>query len=191
MHAFRPIVALLLAASVPLAGFEDPAPPVPQKLDAIIPPTPVVQPELTFYQAPKPLPLEAVTSDWRDFLGPTHNGYSTETHLITSFGETGPTKVWEVSRGQGYAAAAAIGDKVVIFHRSGDNEVIECLESETGKRIWMHSYPSQYKDRYGFGNGPRCRPISDGEYIYTLGVEAQLHCLELSTGRVLWKRDLK
>jgi hypothetical protein len=124
MHAFRPIVALLIAASVPLAGFEDPAPPVPQKLDAIIPPTPVVQPELNFYQAPKPLSPEAVTSDWRDFLGPTHNGYSPETHLVTSFGETGPAKVWEVSRGEGYAAAAAIDDKVVIFHRSGDNEVM-------------------------------------------------------------------
>lgn len=191
MQVYRLTIVSLLAACMPLIGFEDPAPPIPNKLEAIIPPTPETQKELTFYKAPKPLSPQAVTSDWRDFLGPTHNGYSPETHLITSFGETGPAKVWEVSRGEGYAAAAAIDDKVVIFHRSGDREVIECLESETGKRIWMHAYPSTYKDRYGFGNGPRCRPISDGEYVYTLGVEAQLHCLELSTGRVLWERDLK
>ena len=191
MHAFRPIVALLFATSVSLAAFEDPAPPDPKKLEAIIPPTAVVQPELTFYQAPKPLSPQAVTSDWRDFLGPTHNGYSPETHLLRSFGSKGPAKVWEVKRGEGYAAAAVVDDKVVIFHRMGDEEVIECLQAESGKRIWMHRYQSKYKDRYGFGNGPRCRPISDGKYVYTLGVEAQLNCLELSTGRVLWHRDLK
>ena len=191
MQTSRLIIFLTLLIFPSVHGFEDPAPPAVATLQPIIPPTPRSQDELTFYQPPKPLSMRAVTSDWRDFIGPTHNGYSPETFLVDTLGEDGPAKIWEVTRGEGYASAAVIGDQVVIFHRIGNEEIIECLQAETGQRIWKHSYPTAYKDRYGFGNGPRCQPISDGTYIYTLGAEAQLHCLELSTGRILWKRDLK
>ena len=188
----KPIHLLLLLVVVSYCcAFEDPAPPTINELGELIPPESSVQSELIFYKAPNPLSTKAVTSDWRDFLGPTHNAYSPETNLLKEFGTDGPTKVWEVSRGEGYASAAVIGDRVIIFHRSGSNEVIECLHAETGQRYWIHEYPTKYRDRYGFGNGPRCRPISDGDYVYTLGVEAQLHCLELSTGRVRWSRKLK
>ncbi|MCB1122633.1 MAG: PQQ-binding-like beta-propeller repeat protein, partial [Verrucomicrobiae bacterium] len=161
------------------------------KLPDIIPPMAVSQKELTFFAPPKPLSPKAVTSDWKTFLGPTHNGYSPETRLLKTFGPKGPAKVWEVSRGQGYASAAVIGNKVIIFHRTANQEIVECLQAETGKRYWKYEYDSNYSDRYGFGNGPRCQPVSDGQFVYTLGVQARLHCLELKTGRILWQRDLK
>jgi len=172
-------------------GFEDPAPPKLNSLDKMLPQLPLAQSELTFFQAPKPLSPEAITSDWKNFLGSAHNAYSPETSLLKAFGKDGPSKIWEVSRGEGYASAAVIGDRVIIFHRRGPNEVVECLQAETGQRYWIHEYQTKYRDRYGFGNGPRCQPVSDGEFVYTLGVEAQLHCLELTTGRVLWHRKLK
>ena len=191
MHSYLLILCTSLLGFAYLGAFEDPSPPTVYHLEAIIPPTPVVQDELTFFKPPTPLSTQAITSDWRDFIGPTHNGYSPETQLLKLFGDDGPNKVWEVKRGEGYASPAVIGNKVVIFHRVGNEEIIEGLQAETGKRIWKHSYPTNYRDRYGFGNGPRSQPISDGVYVYTLGVEAQLHCLELNTGRILWKRNLR
>lgn len=182
---------LVLWTCSSLPGFEDPAPPAVNPLPAITAPETTVQPELTFYAAPKPMAEDAATSDWKTFLGPTHKGHSPETHLLKSFGVDEPSKVWEVSRGEGYASPAVVGDRVIIFHRVGNYEVVECLQVETGQRYWRYEYDSNYRDRYGFGNGPRCQPISDGEFVYTLGVEARLHCLELTTGRVLWKRNLK
>lgn len=181
----------LLVISSQVQAFVDPAPPEVHHLKPIIPSDAETQPDLTFYNAPKPLSPTAITSDWKTFLGPSHNGYSPETNLLKTFPENGPSKVWEVKRGNGYAAAAVIGDRVIIFHRVDDQEVIECLQLKTGKRYWKHTYASTYKDRYGFSNGPRCQPISDGTHVYTLGVEAQLHCLELTSGRVIWKRNLK
>ena len=174
-----------------LCGFEDPAPPQVHILAEITPPSPQVQSGLTFYQPPKPLSPDAQTADWRNFLGPTHNAHSPETHLLKSFGPEGPAKVWEVRRGAGYASTAVIGERLIVFHRTGGNEVVECLHAETGQRFWKFTYPSNYTDRYGFGNGPRCQPVSDGRYVYTLGVEGRFHCLELTTGRVLWKRNLR
>src|SRR5262249_39373019 len=65
-----------------------------------------------------------------------------------------------------------------------------CLQAETGRRFWRYAYPTAYRDRYGWNNGPRCPPVSDGEYVYTFGAEGKLHCLKLTTGQVLWRRDI-
>lgn len=171
--------------------FHDPKPPAVNELEPILSPEPVSQPELTFHQPPKPISKRAITEDWMDFLGPTHNAISRETHLLSEFGEAGPNIVWEVEKGEGYAAPAVVGERVILFHRAGDTEVVECLQAETGQRFWKQSYPSEYRDRYGFGNGPRCQPISDGKFVYTLGVEAIFSCWELVSGQLLWQRDLK
>jgi len=186
-----PLSLFLSIPTSPAQPFEDPAPPTVVALENRQSPKPVTQPELTFYTPPKPLSPEAVTEDWMDFIGPTHNAISRETHLVQSFGDTGPSLVWEVDKGEGYAAPAVIGNRVILFHRVGNQEIVECLHNETGQRYWKHAYPTQYKDRYGFGNGPRCQPISDGTFVYTLGVEAKLTCLALTTGQVVWQRNLK
>ena len=142
------------------------------------------------YREPKPLPEGAVTNDWASFLGPTHNGVSTETKLSRTLP---PPLVWEFQKGSGYASPAIVGDRLVFIHRLGDEEVIECLHPETGASRWRLGYPTAFEDRYGYNNGPRASPVIDvaGERAYTVGAEGRLHCLELATGKVIWKRDLR
>src|SRR5262252_2135449 len=59
---------------------------------------------------PKPLPAGAVTHDWTSFLGPTHNGVSTETKLSRTLP---PPLVWEFPKGTGYSSPAVAGDRLV------------------------------------------------------------------------------
>jgi outer membrane protein assembly factor BamB len=186
-------VPLVLAgANLPAGaqGFVDPAPPKVQKLAVVAPPGPHEREGLKFHAAPKPLAAKAVTHDWRTFLGPTHNAVSTETPLLKQFGKNGPAIVWEVTKGEGYATPAVVGKRVVLFHRIGNQEIVECLQAETGRRFWKVAYMTDYRDRYGWNGGPRCQPVTDGEYVYTLGVQGMLHCLKLTTGQVVWKRDI-
>jgi hypothetical protein len=135
--------------------FADPAPPEVFELESKATPLLAIQEELTFYRSPKPLPYGAITNDWKDFLGPTHNGVSKEMKLSNSFGESGADKLWEVSKGEGYASPSVIGERVVLFHRVGDESIIECLNAENGQQYWKTTYPTSYRDRYGFSNGPR------------------------------------
>ena len=79
--------------------------------------------------------------------------------------------------------------KLVLFHRLDDREIIDCLEAETGKRFWSHSYPVVYSDRYGYSGGPRAGPVIDGGRVFVFGVTAVLTCLDLGTGGVIWQRD--
>jgi outer membrane protein assembly factor BamB len=136
---------------------------------------------------PKPLAADAVTHDWTAFLGPTHNAMSTETKLGRKLP---PPLVWEFAKGTGYTSPAIAGDRLLFLHRIGNEEVLECLHPETGARSWQVRYPTDFEDRYGYNNGPRASPVIDAERAYSVGAQGQLHCLELQTGKVIWKHDL-
>lgn len=124
------------------------------------PPVAKEHPDLTFHAAAKPLAADAVTQDWPCFLGPTHNAISAEKPLLATFPAAGPPLTWEVKKGSGYSSPAVAAGKVLLLHRVGDNETVDCLEAETGKRFWRFQYPSAYQDRYGYCDGPRAQPSS-------------------------------
>jgi outer membrane protein assembly factor BamB len=171
-------------------GESDPAPPVVEARREVPAPEPKEHPDTVFRRAPKPLPTRAVTSDWASFLGPNHNLVSPETALLTRFPSEGLSVVWETKKGEGFAAPAILGDRLVLFHRVEGQEVVDCLHALDGRRFWRVSAPSDYRDRYGFNSGPRASPvIADGQVI-TLGAQGHLQCLDLLTGQVRWSRKL-
>ena len=104
---------------------------------------------------PKPLAKDAVTHDWTSFLGPSHNGVSTETRLSRTLP---PPLVWEFAKGTSYTSPAVTGDRLLFVHRVADEEVVECLHAETGARHWSFRYATDFEDRYGYNNGPRVEP---------------------------------
>jgi len=137
---------------------------------------------------PKTLAKDAVAGDWASFLGPSHNAVSPETKLSRTFP---PPLIWELPKGEGYTSPAIAGQRLVFLHRLADEEVIECLHPETGARQWRFRYPTAFEDRYGYNNGPRSSPVIDGTCVYVMGAETKLHCLDLASGKVIWKRDLR
>jgi outer membrane protein assembly factor BamB len=128
--------------------------------------------------------------DWPTLLGPTHNMVSTETNLLQKFPPGGPPIVWQVNKGDGYASPSIVGDRLILFHRPGNEEVVDCLNPRDGKPIWRFAYPTAYRDRYGYNHGPRSSPVIAGDSVFTFGAEGKLHCLDFATGAVRWKRDL-
>lgn len=139
------------------------------------------------HRKPKPLAKDAVTHDWTSFLGPTHNAISTETRLSRALP---PPLVWEFPKGTSYASPAVAGDRLVLVHRVGDEEVVECLHPETGARHWNFRYATDFEDRYGYNNGPRSSPVVDGDRVYTVGAQGQLHCFDLRSGKLVWRRNI-
>jgi outer membrane protein assembly factor BamB len=187
----RSLLALLfLAPATPAADFIDPAPPNVRTLQQADPPAAQPTRELKFHAAPTPLSKDAVTTDWPSFLGPAHAPTSPETRLHSDLKDLPP--VWEYEKGTGYAPPAIVGDRLILFHRIAREEIVDCLHPATGQRYWRHTYPSEYRDRYGYTDGPRCAPVVDAAnaLAFTLGAEGKLHAVDLKSGQPLWKRDL-
>ncbi|MHB8520088.1 MAG: PQQ-binding-like beta-propeller repeat protein [Limisphaerales bacterium] len=128
-------------------------------------------------------------TDWPRFLGPHANGISDETGLLDRWPTNGPPVLWEKSLGTGYGDPSVRGDRLVVHHRIGDEEIVECLEAAEGKSLWRHVYPSHFIDPYGYNNGPRGTPLLTTNRCYTLGAEGKLVCLDLATGKLIWQRD--
>lgn len=189
-HALPTVVAIFAFTIAASADDVDPAPPQVNSLPDAPAPGPKEYDRVTFHAAPKPLPAGAVTHDWTSFLGPTHNGISTETKLLRKWPANGPKKVWELSRGISYSSPTIKGDYLIYSHRVDDEVLVECLHPATGRQYWQFSYPTEYRDRYGYGSGPRASAVIDGNRVYVLSVEGDFLCLELKTGRVIWQRNV-
>jgi len=127
-------------------------------------------------------------TDWPHFLGPTSDGISTETGLITAWPSSGPKVLWKKEIGTGYSAPAIRDGHLVLFHRIKNKEIVQAFDVKTAKQVWQHSYPTRYRDPFGYNNGPRCSPVLTKKYCFTYGAEGVLHCLNVKTGKPIWQR---
>lgn len=132
----------------------------------------------------------AAASDWPHFLGPNHNNSSPETKLLHDLPKDGPRKLWEYPKGSGHSVPAISKGRVVLFHTEGKSEIVDCLAAESGERKWRVTYDTESTARYGAGPGPRTNPVIADGRVFTLGAGGVLQCLELESGKVLWKREL-
>jgi outer membrane protein assembly factor BamB len=94
-----------------------------------------------------------------------------------------------MAKGTGYSSPTIAEGRLVFLHRSGNQEVVECLQPETGDPIWQFAYPTEFEDRYGYNNGPRASAVIDDGRVFVTGAEGKLHCLQLSGGKLLWKKE--
>jgi outer membrane protein assembly factor BamB len=101
------------------------------------------------------------------------------------------TQKWKITAGRGVASPSVAGDKVYLFVREGETEVIRCLEAATGKEVWHDQYDTQATTGAAarFGSGPRSSPaVAEGKVV-TLGVRGILSCYDAASGKKLWSKD--
>ena len=158
-------------------------------------PVPARHPRGACFGKPRLLAPAARASDWPGFLGPTQDGVSPETGLACGLsqppeGGTCQSPLWSVSKGESYSAPSVKDGLLILFHRFQTNEVVECLDAETGGLCWSFEYPTTYRDRYRYLSGPRATPALDGDRAYTCGAQGMLHCFDLKTGHLYWRRNL-
>lgn len=137
------------------------------------------------------IPPQTFGEDWPWFLGPKHTGESSETGLNLDWTKEAPPTLWKQEVGTGYSAPSVLGDRIVLHHRVGNEEVISCRKTQDGSEIWKYAYASTFEDPYGYNNGPRCSPILTTDRCFTLGAEGMLVCTAMKDGETLWKVDLK
>jgi outer membrane protein assembly factor BamB len=136
-----------------------------------------------------PLAAPWAAPDWPQLLGPARDGVYTGTPLAAAWPAAGPRKEWQKSIGQGLAGPVVAGDRVILFHRVANEEVVEALDARTGEGRWRYAYPTAYRDDFGFDEGPRAVPVMANGRVYTFGAEGQLHAVDLATGGRVWSVD--
>jgi outer membrane protein assembly factor BamB len=100
------------------------------------------------------------------------------------------TQKWKITVGTGDATPALVEGKLYVFTRIDADEVIQCLDAASGKKLWEDKYaaisvtgaPSSHP-------GPRSSPTVLNGKVITLGVGGVLSCLDKNSGKVLWRNN--
>src|SRR3989442_9550274 len=92
--------------------------------------------------------LSVSAHDWPQFLGPQRNGVYTGPPLAASWPAGGPKKVWQKTIGTGVAGPVVAGDRLILFHRVNDEEVVDALDARTGAPRWHDAYKTSYRDDF-------------------------------------------
>ena len=83
--------------------------------------------------------------EWTNWRGPTHDGVSPETGLISSWSTAGENLIWQADFA-GRSTAAVFDGRACAIGRDGEGirrqEVVVCWNAENGERLWAwHSTP--------------------------------------------------
>ena len=117
--------------------------------------------------------------DWPRMLGRNYDSRSPEVGILTKWPTAGLKVVWTVDTGTGYGNGVAANGRWFQFDRYGNVERLRCLNAETGLQLWKWESPVEYRDSYGYNNGPRSSPVVDGDRVYVLGVAGMLACVSV------------
>src|SRR6185369_2633290 len=79
---------------------------------------------------------------------------------------------------------------LILFHRVGKEEKIDCLDPATGNNRWSFAYPCDYEDALGKGNVPRATPTIANGRVVCYGADGTLSCVDLTRGAKRWQRNL-
>jgi outer membrane protein assembly factor BamB len=131
----------------------------------------------------------AQASDWTQFRGPDRNNISKETGLLRKWPAGGPKVLWSVPVTQGYAAAAIVGGRV--YHHDYDEAksewCVNCRSLADGKLIWQFREAREVRPNHAI---TRTIPAVDSRFVCSLDPKAVLHCLDVKTGKQIWRKSL-
>ena len=129
-------------------------------------------------------------ADWNQWRGPTRDGHAP--FVAPATWPASPTRLWRVVVGEGHASPVVTGDRVFVFSRQGEAEVLRAISLASGKVLWRADYPVPYQMNPAadaHGKGPKSTPVVAGGKVVTFGISGILSCFEAETGKLVWRHD--
>lgn len=143
-----------------------------------------------FLVASVPLVAQTGAPSWPQWRGAARDG-------VAAFSVPGTwpqqlTRRWEVTVGAGHASPVVAGDRVVVFTRLAEREVVAAYDLASGKPLWQDGYAAPYTINpaaQAHGKGPKSTPaVADGR-VFTLGISGVLSAHDLASGTLLWRTE--
>jgi outer membrane protein assembly factor BamB len=144
-------------------------------------------------QAAEPADSRLKPFDWPQWQGPDRTAVSKETGLLKEWPKEGPPLAWRAKDvGGGYSTPSVAAGRVFGMSNRGNEEVVWALGEADGKELWVTRLGNAYSaQRMPQGKeGPACTPTVDGEFAYALGLGGDLACLQVTDGKVVWRKSL-
>ncbi len=147
-------------------------------------------PKLTGVLTAGPGTPAALPGAWPAFRGANHDNVNTDpVPLAREWPSAGPTPLWGIDLGEGYAGAVVRQGRVYVldYDQPGQQDVLRCLSLADGKEIWHRAYKVKVKRNHGMS---RTTAAVTEKYIVTLGPMCHVVCADAISGDFKWGIDL-
>ncbi len=136
---------------------------------------------------------ELSAADFPQWRGPNRDGHSPETGLLQEWPETGPRLLWQVNNvGAGYSTPSVVGDRIYLISNTDSEESAVALDTKDGSRVWSANVgPVGHPEQNPNYPGARSTPTVEGRFLFVLGSDGDLVCLEATKGAEVWRRQLR
>jgi outer membrane protein assembly factor BamB len=137
----------------------------------------------------------ARADDWPQWRGPARSGISKETGLLKQWPEKGPQLLWKLKGdgvGFGFSSFAVVGDVLYTLGTKGNDEYIIAFDVVRRGNVWNTKIGPIFTFKGNtWGDGPRSTPTIDGNYLYALGGQGELVCVDITQkGKEVWRKNL-
>jgi outer membrane protein assembly factor BamB len=98
---------------------------------------------------------------------------------------------WKVEIGLGYASPLVVGNRLYMFSRQSNDEVMTALEPDTGKTVWRTAYPAPFTMNPAaapHGAGPKSTPVFANGKLFAIGMTGIVTAFDAASGRRLWQK---
>lgn len=98
---------------------------------------------------------------------------------------------WKVDVGLGYATPIVVGNRVYVFSRQGEDEVMSALDAASGKVLWRTAYPAPFEMNSAakpHGPGPKSTPVFSNGRLYAIGMTGTVTAYDAATGKQIWQK---
>lgn len=136
--------------------------------------------------------VSVAAADWNQWRGPNRDGIAPGFKSPPTWTANSLAKKWMVTVGEGHSSPVVSGDRVYLFARENDREIMRCLALEDGREIWKEGYAAPYEMNpaaRGHGKGPKATPVIAGGRVFALGINGHLSGWDAKSGAVLWRKD--
>jgi outer membrane protein assembly factor BamB len=132
-------------------------------------------------------------SSWPAFHGSDRLNKSTETGLLSTWPEAGPSLAWKATGiGEGYSSVA-IADGLIFTSGKYENQSYVFAFDMNGKLVWKQPNGAAWDVAVSWAssyNGPRSTPTYDNGVVYHLSEAGRLSAYRSKTGKLIWAREL-
>lgn len=128
---------------------------------------------------------------WPGWLGPKRDGWVSGFKPPTRWPDR-LQRGWRVEVGTGYGSPLVSDGKVYQHACQGNDEVLWCLDLNSGAVKWRKSYTVPFKIGGGgqrHGRGPKSSPVLADGRVFTMSIAGVLSAWDADSGKLLWRSD--